>query len=614
MMIRGLVWIGCWAALCGLAYGEDTPLPMPAEEVARSMQLPEGFRASVFAVEPDVVQPIAITLDDRGRLWVVECFSYPNWQKEQGPGKDRVSIFEDQDGDGRFDKKTVFLDNGRNLSGIELGFGGVWLCSAPNLIFIPDKNADDKPDGPAEVLLDGWSLEAKHNVFNGLTWGPDGWLYGLNGITMTSFVGKPGTLENERIPMNCGVWRIHPVTKQFEIVMHGTTNPWGLDYDENGQFFITNCVIKHLFHVIPGAHYERMYGQDLNPHVYQLMTSCADYLHWGGGPWQESRGGEGIHDGPGGGHAHAGCMIYLGDNWPKEYRGRLFTCNIHGRRVNSDTLNVHGSGYKSERAPDFLKVKDPWFRGLELAYGPDGGVYMTDWSDIGECHDYEDIHRENGRIYKITYGQPKAISVDLAKLTDHELLSLQKHENAWHARHAMRLLHERAALGKLPADFAERVKGEFDHATDAAHRLRLLWTLHVIQPKGIDESLATRLLSDENPFVQGWTIQLGLEDQSVSPSFLEKLAGLARMDESPAVRTFLASALQRLPMENRWELAQALVSREVEADDANLPLLIWYGVEPLVGHDKTKALGLIAGAKIPIVRQHLARRAAALSE
>ncbi len=224
---------------------------MPAEEVARSMQLPEGFQASVFAAEPDVVQPIAFTQDDRGRLWVVECLSYPNWQKEDGPGQDRVLIFEDQDGDGRFDKRTVFLDNGRNLSGIEWGFGGVWLCSTPNLVFVPDKNADDVPDGPEEILLAGWSLDAKHNVFNGLTWGPDGWLYGLNGITATSLVGKPGTPENERTPMNCGVWRIHPVSKQFEIVMHGTTNPWGLDYDENGQFFITNCVIKHLFHVIP---------------------------------------------------------------------------------------------------------------------------------------------------------------------------------------------------------------------------------------------------------------------------------------------------------------------------------------------------------------------------
>jgi hypothetical protein len=414
--------------------------------------------------------------------------------------------------------------------------------------------------------------------------------------------------------MDCGVWRIHPVSKKFEVVMHGTTNPWGLDFDENGQFFITNCVIKHLFHAIPGAQYERMYGQDLNPHVYQLMTSCADYLHWGGGDWQSSRGGEGIHDGPGGGHAHAGCMIYQGDNWPQEYRGKLFTCNLHGKRVNADTLNSSGSGYKSARAPDFLKVADPWFRGLELKCGPDGGVYMTDWSDIGECHDYQDIHRDNGRIYKITYGQPKQVAVNLAKLTNDELLALEQHPNAWQAGHARRLLQERAIMGELPEGFAEKLQGEFEHATARPHRLRLLRTLHVIQNQGIAEDFAASLLRDQDPYVRGWAVQLSLEDQAVSPQLLGQLVALAKTDDSPTLRLFLASALQRLPLDDRWELAEALMAHEEDSKDANLPLMIWYGIEPLVQHEKTRALRLIVGSKIPLIRQHLARRAAALSE
>ncbi len=499
-MIRfGSVWFCCLLGVCWPVLGEDPPRPLPAEQVAREMQLPEGFQARAFAAEPDVVQPIAFTLDDRGRLWVVECLSYPAWQKDPQTGQDRVSIFEDQDGDGRFDKKTIFWDRGSNLTGIALGFGGVWLCSTPNLIFVPDQNADDKPDGPPEILLDGWSLEAKHNAFNGLTWGPDGWLYGCNGILSNSRIGKPGTPDDQRTPMNCGVWKIHPVTKNFEVVMHGTTNPWGLDYDANGQFFITNCVIKHLFHAIPGGHFTRMYGQDLNPNVYQLMTSPADYLHWGGGEWQSSRGGEGIHDAPGGGHAHVGCMIYQGDNWPAEYRGRLFTCNLHGKRVNSDILNVHGSGYKSARAPDFLKVADPWFRGLELKYGPDGGVYMTDWADIGECHDYQDIHRENGRIYKITHGETKTVQVNLAKLSNEELLKLHRHPNAFHARHARRLLQERAASGQLTEAFVQNVAGEFDHATGKQNRLRLLWTLHTIQPRESGKTWPPDCFPTRNP-------------------------------------------------------------------------------------------------------------------
>ena len=134
--------------------------------------------------------------------------SYPKWRRRHN---DRVVIFEDTDGDGKFDKKTVFYDQGSNLSGIEYGFGGVWLCSTPNLIFIPVR--DDKPDGPPQIVLDGWDLKAKHNVFNSLSWGPDGWLYGCNGILSNSRVGKPGTPDKDRVAINCGVWRYHPTRK-----------------------------------------------------------------------------------------------------------------------------------------------------------------------------------------------------------------------------------------------------------------------------------------------------------------------------------------------------------------------------------------------------------------
>jgi putative membrane-bound dehydrogenase-like protein len=257
---------------------------IPPQEAAARMTLHPGFRATLFAGEPEVVQPIAFAIDDRGRLWVCEGMSYPNWQQENTKLEDRhdrIVIFEDADGDGRFDKRTVFADHLVNLSGIELGFGGVFVCSTPNLLFIPDANGDDVPDSPAKVLLNGFSFDVKHNVFNGLTWAPDGWLWGCHGILGTSKVGPPvlPPSDPKRVAINCGVWRMHPVTHAFEVVAHGTTNPWGLDFDDYGQAFITNCVISHVFHVIPGAHYQRMYGEDLTPHTYALMPSCADHLH-----------------------------------------------------------------------------------------------------------------------------------------------------------------------------------------------------------------------------------------------------------------------------------------------------------------------------------------------
>src|SRR5262249_52406183 len=324
-----------------------------------------------------------------------------------------------------------------------------------------------------------WNLkEAKHNIFNSLIWGPDGWLYGCNGIQSRSKVGRPGTPEKVRVEMNCGVWRYHPTRKVFEVVAHGTTNPFGLDYDEYGELFITNCVIKHLFHVIPGAHYDRMYGQDINPHSYALMGSIADYIHWAGGDWTTSRTGK-EHSDAGGGHAHVGAMIYLGDNFPDEYRNSLLTCNIHGNRLNRDILKRQGSGYKSERAKDFLFANAPGFRGIAVHHGPDGGVFVSDWCDTGECHNYDKADTTNGRIHKVTYGTPKVWRGDLSKLSDAELIELPRHKNKWFPRHCRRLLHERAAASTLGEKTVETLKVGIAGRENA---LEFPWAYYLVGP------------------------------------------------------------------------------------------------------------------------------------
>jgi len=581
--------------------------PIPPNEAPGHMTVPEGFHVSLFAGEPDVVQPIAFTFDDRGRVWVAECFSYPKWITDGKPGKDRILIFED-DGSGHFKNKKVFAENLTNVSGFEIGFGGVWVCSTPNLLFIPMNADEDAPAGPPRVVLDGWAF-AQHNVFNRLCWGPDGWLYGCNGILQTSRVGKPGTPDNERVPMNCGVWRYHPIKKTFEVWAWGTTNPWGLDWDDWGQMFITNCVIKHLFHFVQGAHYQRMYGEDLNPHVFGLMESCADHIHWGGGDWTTSRGGQGEHGKAGGGHAHAGAMVYLADNWPREYHNAIFMCNIHGNRVNHDLLEHKGSGYVAHHGADFLLANDPWFRGLNLMYGPDGGVFVSDWTDTGECHNYQAVDQSNGRIYKVVYGKPQHVKADLASMSDEELASLQMHPNDWWVRHARRLLHERAAAGKLAPETADRLRNIFEGNTATPRKLRALWTLHDIG--ALDEVyLMGHVLAHPEPYVRGWGIQLALEDRKASEALLTKLAEMGRSDASPVVRLYLASALQRLAVDQRWPIATALAAHAEDAADQNLPLLLWYGIEPMVPADPNRAAELLVKTKIPIVRQYIARRIA----
>jgi putative membrane-bound dehydrogenase-like protein len=605
-----LLPLACAAVCAAEASVPEPSRPLSPQDTPAKMTLPEGFVATLFAGEPDLVQPMSMSLDDRGRMWVVENFSYPGWKSE---GKDRVLIFEDQDGDGHFDSRKVFLDNGVNLTSVAVGFGGVWLTSLPNLIFVPDANGDDVPDGPATVLLDGWNIEkAGHNAVNDLIWGPDGWLYGCNGIQSKSNLGKPGTPDGQRTPIDCGVWRYHPTRRVFEAVSYGTTNPWGIDFDEFGQIFITNCVIAHLWHAIPGGHMVRMYGQDLNPYVYGLLQSCSDHLHWAGGHWTESRGNKPEHSVAGGGHAHVGCLVYQGDNWPASYRNHVFMVNLHGNRVNQDILERRGSGYVAHHGPDLLTVADTWFRGLTLLTGPDGGVYVSDWTDTGECHDHkiEETDQTNGRIYKITYGRPAHKPVDLATLDDQALIKLLQHKNAWYARHASRILQERAAARKLAAGTRPALKKLLEQNLETADQLRVVWALHVTG--GLDDDSQDKLLNSKLRYVRGWAIQLELEDRSISKDRLAKLASMAREDDSPVVRLFLASALQRLPVDERWPIAAGLLAHSEDASDMNLPLMYWYGFEPLVAADPSRALQLAADSPLPIVRRYAARRATVL--
>ena len=583
MRTTALVSILLAAAATSAADPKPADKPIPPKEAAGKMTLPDGFTATLFAGEPDVVQPIAMTFDDRGRMWVVECLSYPNWSKD-GKGNDRVVILEDTDGDGVHDKKTVFLDNGSNLSGIAYGFGGVWLCSSPNLLFVPILDGD-KPGKPV-VVLDGWNMiDTKHNIFNSLEWGPDGWLYGCNGIQAKAWVGAPGTPKEKRTYMDCGVWRYHPTRKVFEAVAHGTTNPFGLDFDDYGELFITNCVIDHLFHFVPGGHYERMYGQDANPHTYGLMKSCVDYKHWAGGDWTSSRttgpGGKPEHSDAGGGHAHSGAAIYLGDNFPKEYRNTLFTANIHGNRLNNDGLERTKSGYKGVRRKDFLFANDSWFRGICVKTGPDGGLYVSDWCDTGECHNYDKVDATNGRIYRVVYKGAKPWTGDISKLTDAELVKLQLHPNDWFVRSARRVLQERAAAGKLAKETPDALRKMLTDEKEPTRRLRALWALAVTETLSRDDVML--LFRDASDHVRAWAIRLTFNNSPAlwSEQAHEAVARLLSKEKSPFVRGAVASALPALLKGDKTAAADAhriAVQYFGRVNDPNLLKLEWYAL------------------------------------
>ena len=583
---------------------------LSADEAAAAMKLPEGFSVTVAAAEPEVQQPIAMAIDDRGRVWIAEAYEYPVRAKGD-KGRDRILIFEDTDGNGTLDQRKVFAEGLNLVSGIEVGFGGVWVGAAPYFMFIPDKNCDDVPDSEPQILLDGWGYQDTHETLNAFIWGPDGWLYGCHGVFTHSKVGKPGTPDDQRIPLNCAVWRYHPIRHEFEAFAQGTSNPWGVDFNDHGQAFITACVIPHLYHMIQGGRYQRQGGQHFNPHTYRDIVTIADHLHYLGAT---PHGGNSKSDSAGGGHAHAGAMIYLGDTWPAKYRNQLFMNNIHGQRLNVDVLKPNGSGYVGSHGPDFLLTGDKASQILNIRYGPDGNAWMIDWYDMQACHRKEsEVHdRTNGRIYKISFGDSKtsAPTVDLKSLSDDQLAALALKENDWYVRHGRRLLQERADSQDLSTTAISNLQDVLKTHSDDTRRLRAAWALHVIGKLSPDN--IQTMLADDSPYVRGWAIQLAMETARNKPAqqLVATFTSLALNDKSPVVRLYLASAAQQLPLEERWDLLQNLTSHAEDATDHNLPLMYWYAAERLADVDPTRALALAmsAGEHIPRLRDFMLRR------
>lgn len=575
-------------------------------KAAQAMTLPKGFKMTLAVSEPDIVKPICFTVDWRGRLWVVESHTYPVPAPE-GQGRDKIFIFEDTNGDGTLDSKKVFIEGLNLVSGMEVGMGGVWVGAAPYLLFIPTDFKTDKPLGPPQKMLDGWGLEDTHETLNSLRFGPDGWLYGTHGVFTHSNVGKPGAPDSERTKLNAGVWRFHPTTHQFELFAEGTSNPWGLDFNDYGHAFITACVIPHMYHMIQGGRYQRQAGKHFNPYTYDDIKTHADHVHWVGerGP----HAGNFRSASAGGGHAHSGAMIYLGNSWPQEYRNDIFMNNINGARFNHDHPERAGTGYSVTHKPDFIVMNDSWSQWLNFKYDASGSVWVIDWYDKNQCHSPNpDVHDKTmGRIFKLSHDNDKWVQVDLRKVSDMDLVKAQLNPNDWYVRQARAILQERGPNKKVH----KALKEILAQNPDPTRKLRALWALHVT--KGITDKELTDLLSNESEYVRSWAIQLLAEDKQVSPEALKQFAIMAQNDNSAMVRMYLASAMGRLDPAQRWDVLDALVQKAQDKDDHNQPLMLWYAAEPLATVDMKRALDLAQKSKMPKHLNYMIQRIGAIN-
>ena len=588
-----------------LARAEDPGGFSPAESLAR-MEPRDGFHVDLLAAEPDVVQPIALCFDPRGRLWVAEGNTYPTRAKE-GEGRDRILVLADDDGNGRYESRKVFAEGLNLVSGIQHGFGGLFVGAAPHLLFIPDADGDEIPDGEPEVLLDGWGWHDTHETLNSFTWGPDGWLYGCHGVFTHSRVGRPGTPDDQRIPINAGVWRFHPVRREFEVFAHGTSNPWGIDFNDWGEAFVEACVIPHLWHIIPGGVYHRQAGEHFNPHVYEDLKTIADHRHWAGNigdhaHWGGREGGDVPQDvsEAGGGHAHSGFAICLSHHFPPEFRNGGLMFNIHGHRMNHDAIGPRGSGWTGSHRPDLLLANDPWFIGVGLQAGPGGAYYFSDWQDDTSCHRTDPLRwdRSNGRLYRLRYGKLRSWEGDLAKLPDLELARLQAGEDEWQLRIGRRLLQERASLRAIDRDALESLRRTLAEHPDPTRRLRALWSL-----AACDALDPETLRKDPEERIRAWAVRLDAEDGELSPGIL----ALAAQEDSPVVRLALCSAMQRVGPVPARGIASALAS-QLDPDDPNLTPMFWLGIERRVNEAPDDALELALGCPDDRLLRWTARR------
>jgi putative membrane-bound dehydrogenase-like protein len=558
------------------------------DQAIKKMQLPEGFTAKAVVTEPMIRQPLSMSFDEKGRMWVLQYLQYPNpaglkpvkqdqylrtvWDRvpeppPKGPkGLDRITICYEPDAEGKFTKSKDFVSGLNLATGFCIGGGGVYVVQPPYLLFYPDKDHDDVPDGDPEVCVTGFGMEDTHSYANSLQWGPDGWLYGAHGSTVTAKIKNPAN-PKEELEFQQGIWRYHPKTKQFELFAEGGGNTYGLDFDKYGRCIAgTNWGGFARLHHVQGAYYVKgfsKHGPLHNPHTYGYF----DHV-----PYENFKGG----------HVTCGGIVYQADAYPKEFHDQYIAGNLLSNAIYWHKMTEKGSSFTAKHGGDLLVANDSWFRPVDCYLGPDGSVYVADWYDKRAAHldPIDNWDKTNGRIYKIEYkGTKQPETFDLRKKTSVELVELLKHPNKWWRNEARRLLAERQDK-EIYRGLEELVRLETGLVA-----LEALWMLE--NSGGLGTDLLASLLKHPNEHVRAWAVRLFVDqpDQTSETwrSAVAELLKVAAHDSSPTVRSQLACSAKRLDARLGLPIAIALAGHDEDLKDAHQPLLVWWAFEQHIG-------------------------------
>jgi putative membrane-bound dehydrogenase-like protein len=532
--------------------------PLTPSEAISKMQVPDGFHVELVACEPDILNPVAMAFDDAGRIYITESFEYP--RLDAGPGRDRIKILEDTDSDGRVDRVKIFAEGLNIPSGIAVGHGGVWVANAPDILFLEDTDGDDVAD-KRTVVVTGFGRDDTHELPNALTWGPDGYLYGLNGVFNRSVIRQGG----REFDFTCALFRIHPRTRAFELFCQGTSNPWGVAFDREGSAFISACVIDHLWHLTESAYYQRQ-GGPYPPHTW-WADSIVRHQH------QMA--------------AYCGIEYFDSAAYPAAYREKLYMGNIHGGCINVDRVERAGATYRGFGEPDFLTANDVWFMPVAQKVGPDGCLYILDWYDRYHCYqdaqaDPQGIDRGHGRLYRVVYDRrPEVRYPDISKLTNAELVTALGDDNIFVRQRAqLELAERRAALDPQIGDRLEEIV--FSEASMKT-RLHALWS--IAGAGSLPAELLSRCMSDPNPELRAWGVRLVGDHQADDLELAHRVRSLVS-DVDPRVRLQVAIAAPKL-QRGAEDAGRVILETELDvlthsSDDPILPRVVWQNMLPWI--------------------------------
>lgn len=579
-------------ALRNLKARMATTPPLGPKEAIKHMKVRDGLVVDLIAAEPTIRQPLYLTFDERGRMWVVQYRQYPfpaglkvvaydryiraRFDKVPPPpphhfkGEDRVSILEDVKGDGSFSRVTTFVD-GLNIATAALpGRGGVWVLNPPYLLFYPDRERTDVPGKPI-VHLSGFGLEDTHSVASSLCWGPDGWLYGAHGSTVTAKVKVEITGEKKTTDfLGQAIWRYHPEQHRFELFAEGGGNPFGVAFDDAGRVYSgTNWGNYRGLHYVQGGYYVKGWGKHgplTNPYAlgyfeHMPHTGNADRL---------------VHT----------FIVYGGETIP-ELRGKIVGVNALQKRLQVTRFHRERSSFTTIEEPFLVVSSDERFRPVDVKAGPDGSLYIADLYEprINHVDPRDNWDRGTGRIYRVrpTNYRP-APKQDLARLSSKELVGLLKHADRWYRETALRLLGDRKDARLQPILKAAMQKETGQPALES------LWALHL--SGGFDESAAMAGLAHSSPDVRRWTVRLLGDQGKVTPTLASKLSLLARNEPNAEVRSQLASSAKRLAGTIALPIVQGLWGHDEDIRDPHTPLLSWWAVEARAESDREAILRL----------------------